>query len=243
MSERNRQELQRKFPDQPETDPEWIAPREPLPLTDEQRARLKKAVRSGALSRRVEYMRPDPTDVAAYAVWAASLPPTSSARKAKELARWFGEICQLCMKPIDMNLTGIHPGRWNVDHVTPISLGGEEVWGNFQLAHRGCNIEKSNLALPEPPPWLYARFCRAAIVRFEEYGLPERNPLERARYEAAYALKNLGIVTTNFEVTRDMGWDVSGFPLAEQKERVEKAIANVVRLQDRAIAKHDAAVR
>lgn len=228
------------FPDDYETDPEWLAPYKPPTLTDEQKARLKKRAASGSSAKRREYVRPDPSDTEAYAVWAVSTPPSSAARRAEELARWFGAVCQLCLEPIDMTLGTHHPGAKNVDHIIPTSTGGEDVWGNLQLVHRGCNLEKSDLALPEPPPWMYARFCRAAIVRFEEYGLPERSLLERARYDAVDALRHLEIMTTNFEVSRELGLDVSGFRIPQQKKRVQQAIAKVVRIQDRVIAKHDA---
>lgn len=33
----------------------------------------------------------------------------------------------------------------SIDHIIPISKGGGHVWSNVQLAHRGCNIRKSNL--------------------------------------------------------------------------------------------------
>jgi 5-methylcytosine-specific restriction endonuclease McrA len=255
LSERNRRELERKFPDQPETDPEWLKPREPLALTDEQVARLhsvaltpeefariKKKAPSGKSARRREYVRPDPSDTLAYAEWAASTPPTNVSRVAEELVRWYGAVCHLCDEAIDMNLRGHHPGRWNVDHVTPRSRGGAQVWGNLMLAHRGCNTEKGDLALPEPPAWLYAQLRRAAIERFEDFGLPERNVLERARYDAVVTIANLGIMKSNFEYTREQGLDVSGFRIPQQAKRAEQAIAKVQRIQDRVVAKHDAKV-
>lgn len=32
----------------------------------------------------------------------------------------------------------------SVEHVIPLSKGGKHEWGNVKLAHRGCNIKKSN---------------------------------------------------------------------------------------------------
>lgn len=35
----------------------------------------------------------------------------------------------------------------SVEHVIPLSKGGTHTWGNVKLAHRGCNISKSNKLL------------------------------------------------------------------------------------------------
>ena len=32
----------------------------------------------------------------------------------------------------------------SIEHVIPLSKGGKHEWGNVKLAHRGCNIKKSN---------------------------------------------------------------------------------------------------
>lgn len=32
----------------------------------------------------------------------------------------------------------------SIDHIYPLSKGGQHTWANVQLAHRGCNREKSN---------------------------------------------------------------------------------------------------
>ena len=60
------------------------------------------------------------------------------------LAERDGFICQLCDSPVDMEQPW--PGRWSpsVDHVVPISLGGEHSYANTQLAHLTCNIRKGN---------------------------------------------------------------------------------------------------
>lgn len=106
VSETNRRDLERKFSDKSEIEPESTVPRELLPLTDEQLARfrsialtpeefalIKRKTPSGSSIRRREYVRPNPSDVKAHKRWAASTPPTSAARKAQELARWFGATC------------------------------------------------------------------------------------------------------------------------------------------------------
>lgn len=60
------------------------------------------------------------------------------------LAERDGFICQLCDYAVDM--TARHPDKWcaTVDHVIPVSLGGEHSYANTQLAHFRCNSSKGN---------------------------------------------------------------------------------------------------
>jgi len=66
-----------------------------------------------------------------------------------------GWICQLCLAPIDWNLSG--RGRWApaLDHIVPLVHGGSHTWDNVQAAHSGCNARKRDrldvliLAVPE----------------------------------------------------------------------------------------------
>ena len=55
--------------------------------------------------------------------------------------RW---VCQLCNEPVDRDAEYPDPGYRSLDHVVPISKGGEHSRRNTQLAHLGCNIAKSN---------------------------------------------------------------------------------------------------
>lgn len=59
-------------------------------------------------------------------------------------------ICWLCGKPTDMNdfrkdehgnvICGeSYP---SIDHVVPVSRGGDHTWDNIRLAHRGCNSKR-----------------------------------------------------------------------------------------------------
>jgi len=220
------------FPDNYET--------EPVPYVPVIVKRPKRRL-SGNSARKREYVRPDEGDLEAFALWSASTPPTKAARIAEELVRWYGAVCHLCHEPIDMELRGHHPGRWNVEHVIPRAKSGTQNWGNLKLAHRGCNSEKSDLALPEPPPWLYAELCRASIARFENDGRPARNKLERARYEAVFIVADLAMMEKGIELAREHGIiEFGGFPLLHQKAQTKRAIAKVRRLQNRVIAERDA---
>lgn len=61
-----------------------------------------------------------------------------------------GGICQICGSPVDLtdgwyDERGIfHIGRNypTVDHITPLACGGDNTWGNVQLAHQHCNSAK-----------------------------------------------------------------------------------------------------
>lgn len=65
-----------------------------------------------------------------------------------------GWICQLCLTPIDWNLSG--RGRWApaLDHIVPLKWGGKHVRANVWAAHSGCNARKSDrldvVILPVP---------------------------------------------------------------------------------------------
>lgn len=45
-------------------------------------------------------------------------------------------ICGICREPVDI------ASAWEVDHVVPISKGGDHAYANVQLAHRSCNRSK-----------------------------------------------------------------------------------------------------
>lgn len=55
-----------------------------------------------------------------------------------------GWMCGLCGVAIDKSLP--HPDPWSVslDHVVPLSKGGQHSLGNVQAAHLTCNLSKGN---------------------------------------------------------------------------------------------------
>jgi len=53
-----------------------------------------------------------------------------------------GWICGLCGGAIDPTLSFPHPLSAEVDHVTPIAVGGKTTPENLQAAHRSCNAAK-----------------------------------------------------------------------------------------------------
>lgn len=61
-----------------------------------------------------------------------------------ERDRW---VCQLCGVPVDPSLKFPDPYSVTLDHITPISRGGEHSSANAQTAHHICNMRKG-AALP-----------------------------------------------------------------------------------------------
>lgn len=57
--------------------------------------------------------------------------------------------CHLCGKTVDRHLNGRHPLGPTLDHVIPLSRGGEHSRANVALAHRRCNTRKGNRAAGE----------------------------------------------------------------------------------------------
>lgn len=60
------------------------------------------------------------------------------------LRRRDGDLCQLCLEPLDFAVPQSHPDAEEVDHIVPFSLGGDCHIDNARLAHRGCNQSRGN---------------------------------------------------------------------------------------------------
>ena len=57
-----------------------------------------------------------------------------------------GWECRLCGTPVDSLLEWPNVMSGSVDHIVPVSMGGDDSPENLQLAHLGCNIRKGNRA-------------------------------------------------------------------------------------------------
>lgn len=53
-----------------------------------------------------------------------------------------GWICGLCHEPVNPALRFPHTGSASLDHILPLSRGGDHISSNCQLAHLGCNTSK-----------------------------------------------------------------------------------------------------
>jgi len=61
-------------------------------------------------------------------------------------------VCGVCLEPVALE-------KMHLDHVIPVSLGGEQAWDNLQPAHPVCNRKKGNkLGSLEPPTLSTIRF-------------------------------------------------------------------------------------
>jgi 5-methylcytosine-specific restriction endonuclease McrA len=62
----------------------------------------------------------------------------------KEECRQRGDVCWLCLQPIDYTLTGRQPRAFSADHITPTDLGGKDTRSNLKPSHYGCNSRRGN---------------------------------------------------------------------------------------------------
>lgn len=53
-----------------------------------------------------------------------------------------GWVCQLCMEPTDRSAEWPDQRMASLDHIIPISRGGEHSRANAQTSHLGCNVRK-----------------------------------------------------------------------------------------------------
>lgn len=61
-----------------------------------------------------------------------------------DVAERDGHRCQLCGRAVRPSLAHPHPMSASLDHVVPLSKGGEHTMANVQLAHLDCNMRKGN---------------------------------------------------------------------------------------------------
>lgn len=55
-----------------------------------------------------------------------------------------GGVCQICETAIDPEVEWPHRQSKTLDHVVPLSRGGEHSYANVQLAHHSCNSRKND---------------------------------------------------------------------------------------------------
>ena len=59
-----------------------------------------------------------------------------------EITQRDGHRCQLCRRKVNMAIQHPDPKSPSIDHVIPVTEGGDDVRANVQLAHLGCNSSK-----------------------------------------------------------------------------------------------------
>lgn len=61
---------------------------------------------------------------------------------SEEIAERDSWICQICRKQIGRNHAWPHPRSLSIDHIIPITAGGNDVKANVQATHLRCNTSK-----------------------------------------------------------------------------------------------------
>jgi hypothetical protein len=61
-----------------------------------------------------------------------------------ELAQRDGTSCHICGKKVNMKLSGRTKYGPTIEHIFPVSLGGDNSRNNLALAHRHCNVSRGN---------------------------------------------------------------------------------------------------
>lgn len=67
---------------------------------------------------------------------------------ALELFEKHDWMCCLCGKKINRYLRVPNWGAATIEHIIPISMGGQHIWENVAPAHYYCNMTKGN-SMPE----------------------------------------------------------------------------------------------
>lgn len=61
-------------------------------------------------------------------------------------------LCKLCGAPMDMSAAPRSPLSPSIDHIVPVSRGGEHTYENTQSAHLTCNMSKGAREAPKTIP-------------------------------------------------------------------------------------------
>lgn len=61
-----------------------------------------------------------------------------------DIASRDGRVCWLCLTSVDMSARVPGPGAPTIDHVVPVSRGGDDTPENVRLAHFFCNCSRGN---------------------------------------------------------------------------------------------------
>lgn len=55
-----------------------------------------------------------------------------------------GWVCGICDEAIERELSHPDPRSCSLDHIIPLSLGGEHSQANTRAAHLDCNVRRGN---------------------------------------------------------------------------------------------------
>jgi 5-methylcytosine-specific restriction endonuclease McrA len=86
---------------------------------------------------------------------------------------WVCGICQDTTRPVDSEPGAPRALSPSIDHVVPLSSGGQHVRANVRIAHLWCNVERNNADAPSP------EYMRAGLSRVMD-GTPIPEELYRS---------------------------------------------------------------
>lgn len=75
--------------------------------------------------------------------------PSSATYTDREIFERDGWRCHLCREPVRQDVPRTHDDGATIDHLIPISLGGEDEPANVATAHWKCNRDKGARAMGE----------------------------------------------------------------------------------------------
>ncbi len=123
-------------------DSQTPAERERLLARKRELAAAKRAERVAAGLPAVEWTESRQTSYARRrAVRAGVAAETISPRAIFDRDGW---QCGICESPVDPALAHPEPMSASLDHIVPISLGGEHVAANVRCSHLTCNVRRGN---------------------------------------------------------------------------------------------------
>lgn len=88
----------------------------------------------------------------------------------RQLIAWHGPQCSICRKTTRTNLPVGHHDKPTVDHVIPITAGGEHYWSNVMVACGYCNLAKKHRPVTQ---WSYGGPCPYPTVEVAHGTTPE----------------------------------------------------------------------
>ena len=67
-----------------------------------------------------------------------------------EIHERYGWMCYLCGTAVDRRVDPLHPDAPSIDHMVPLSKGGQHTRSNVARAHLHCNSSKQDRPAPMP---------------------------------------------------------------------------------------------
>lgn len=103
-----------------------------------------------------------------------------SKRRKKIRTRIYKDVdCHLCGFPIPEDvISQKHPLLGTVDHVVPVSKGGQLLFNNKKPAHRCCNGVRGNQDITDE---LRQKCMHAALAAFHKYGIKQSKRFDGVR--------------------------------------------------------------